>query len=157
MSTKTIIIVFVVAVACAFASGRLLAPVKVVTKVVEVEKKVETTATQKDEHKETTVVETQRPDGTKQTTTKIVEDASTHAKTAETDQTNKSSVSEVTRDSSSLSISLLAGAPLTLNGGLGVGLPAYGVHVSKRILGPISVGAFGFSNGLAGVSVGLSF
>ena len=35
--------------------------------------------------------------------------------------------------------------------------PAYGVSVSKEFIGPITVGAFGLTNGVIGLSLGLNF
>lgn len=35
--------------------------------------------------------------------------------------------------------------------------PVYGVAVSKQFLGPFTAGAFGLSNGIVGVSVGMTF
>lgn len=35
--------------------------------------------------------------------------------------------------------------------------PVYGLSVSKEIIGPITVGLFGFTNGTLGVSVGINF
>lgn len=35
--------------------------------------------------------------------------------------------------------------------------PIYGASVSKEIIGPITIGAFGLTNGTVGVSVGLNF
>ncbi len=35
--------------------------------------------------------------------------------------------------------------------------PVYGLSVSKEVLGPITVGVFGFTNTTVGVSVGISF
>lgn len=35
--------------------------------------------------------------------------------------------------------------------------PIYGVSVSKEVLGPVTIGLFGFSSGMLGISVGVSF
>ncbi len=35
--------------------------------------------------------------------------------------------------------------------------PIYGVSFSREFIGPVTIGAFGFNNGLLGVSVGLNF
>lgn len=37
------------------------------------------------------------------------------------------------------------------------GLPIYGISASKEVLGPITVGVFGLTNGLVGVSIGFNF
>lgn len=36
-------------------------------------------------------------------------------------------------------------------------IPIYGVSLDRRIIGPVTVGGFGLTNGTIGVSVGLSF
>lgn len=35
--------------------------------------------------------------------------------------------------------------------------PLYGINVSREFLGPVTIGAFGLTNGVLGVSVGLNF
>jgi hypothetical protein len=46
-------------------------------------------------------------------------------------------------------------------GGLDVTSPQngfiVGAHVSKQLIGPVSIGLFGFTNKTAGVSIGMSF
>lgn len=139
----------------AYGFGRWSAPdhVKIETKIVEVEKKTTDTDTNRDKHKKTTVVETTKPDGTKEKTTVITEDTDTERKTHSTDDIAKTSdtVKELSR-ASKVTLSALAGMNVT-----SAGLPVYGVSVSKPILGPITVGAFGFQNGLVGASLGLTF
>jgi hypothetical protein len=39
----------------------------------------------------------------------------------------------------------------------GLLIPTYGVSVTKQVLGPMTVGAFGLTNGTVGVSVGINF
>jgi len=36
-------------------------------------------------------------------------------------------------------------------------VPIYGVSVSKQVLGPWSIGAFGLTNGIIGLSIGVTF
>lgn len=149
MSTKTKVLLSLLALTVSFASGRFLMPAKVVTvvKTVEVEKKT----AEADKHKETTVVEIVNKDGSKETTTKTVEDnkkTSTDDKAIATESTKT-----VTKGGSRLSIYALGGVDLNnFAGG-----PLYGAHVSKDILGPISIGLFGLSSGVAGASIGISF
>lgn len=141
-----------------FGIGRYSAPEKVrtETKIVEVEKKSTKKEVDTDKHKETKVVEVINPDGTKTTTTIIVED--TDQKKKETDKSSRKSnydtVSEVSRSGSRISLSALAGSDLR---NLHALVPVYGVAANKELLGPITVGVFGMSNGLAGVSLGLNF
>lgn len=111
-------------------------------------------------HMVTTTTEMDKPDGTKVKVTQVTDDTNTDNKT-KTDDVDKtvSSVDakskEVIKYSSGVSFNVMYGAPLSLTSGLGT--PVYGVAASKTILGPFSIGAFGFTSGLAGVSVGLSF
>jgi hypothetical protein len=39
----------------------------------------------------------------------------------------------------------------------GVLVPTYGVSVSKQLLGPVTVGGFGLTNGTIGISIGINF
>lgn len=152
--------VSLVSAAClvVFAAGRYSAPekVKIEVRTVEVEKKVEQVVSDTDKHKETTVTETVKPDGTKETTTKTVEDTrkKTDDKSKDTTDVRVDSVQETTRGSSKVTISALVGAPLSLSGPL---LPVYGGAITKPILGPLTLGIFGLSSGVAGFSAGLTF
>ncbi len=71
MKTRTKILIVTVSIASAFAAGRYSVPqkIKIETKIVEIEKKSESTdvATNKKKRKKTTVVETVKPDGEKTT------------------------------------------------------------------------------------------
>ena len=161
MTTKSKIIGVVVYTLVCVAGGYYLAPVKVKTEVktVEVEKKDTNTVQneKKDSHKTYTKVVIVKPDGTKQTTTTVTDDkiATQKTDTTQTIDIAKSSdqTKEVTKSSSRLNLSALAGVNVSnpANGLL------YGVHVSKDILGPISIGLFGLSNGNMGCSVGITF
>lgn len=91
-----------------------------------------------------TVVRTvKQPDGTTDTTTTI-EDHSTRTETSK----NQTVVAR-----SKLSASLLVANDFSTR----LFQPIYGAHVSKEILGPITVGVFGLSNATVGLSVGLNF
>jgi len=153
MNNKTKVIIAVSAILVSFASGRFLTPTKVVTvvKTVEVEKK--TSASDKKTHKETTIVESTKPDGTKETTTKIVEVDDTKKHSTDDITKQSESTSTVTKGGSRLSVSALAGVSLSnFSGG-----PIYGASVSRELLGPISLGVWGLNNSTAGISLGLSF
>lgn len=161
MSIKTKVILIVLLSIVSFASGRWLAPTKVVTKieVKEVVKTIDNTKTEadKDKHKVTTTTTITKPDGTKETTTTVAEDSTTHKETDKQNSTESSRESstekEVTRDTNKVTISALAGVNvLSLTSP-----PVYGGSVSKPILGPIAVGIFGLTNGTLGCSLGLSF
>lgn len=36
-------------------------------------------------------------------------------------------------------------------------VPVYGVSITRELVGPITIGAFGFTNGVVGLSVGINF
>lgn len=92
-----------------------------------------------------TVVHTvTQPNGVSDTTTTIIDH------TVKTDIAK--SVSITTR-APTLNISALVANDFSK----GLLIPAYGVSVSKQVLGPITVGGFGLTNGTIGLSVGLNF
>ena len=160
MTTKTKIIVASVSLLTAFALGRYTVPTKtkIEVRTVTVEKTIDKTQTQtdQDKHKETTVTETIKPDGTKQTVTQTVEDTQTQKdqKTVDTSQTQttQDKTKEITRQGSPVTILALAGVSYH-----NLSTPVYGASVSRNLLGPISMGVWGLSSGTFGVGVGLSF
>lgn len=163
----------VVALLMAFAFGWYTKPEKVriekqISTVEEI-KKDETkdvkTDTNRDKHTEKVTTEVIKPDGTRETTTRIVEDTST-AKRSDTTSDNREETAKTTSEKnvetretgySKLNISLLAGAQASLNGGISFGPVVYGGHISRPLIGPITMGIFGLSSGVGGVSVGLLF
>lgn len=142
METRTKVIIAIVALAIAFASGRFLSPDKVRTEVktVEVEKIVEKVVRQ-------TVTILEKPDGTKETV--IVTDSNTSSKTNE-QSTN--ATKEVTGSKDRINVSVLAGSSFPFN----LSSPIYGLSANKNILGPITAGVWGLSNKTFGVSLGLN-
>jgi hypothetical protein len=152
MSTKQIVIICVIALLGAFAAGRWSAPEKIKIQTVEVEKKTNEKQVAVDDHKVTTITETDKPDGTKVKTTVIADNSKTKVDDKSTDDTTKTMTKEVDKSSSKVTISLLASMHLS-----SPGLPIYGAAVTKPILGPLTVGIFGFQDSTAGVSVGLTF
>ncbi len=143
----------------AFAGGRYLTPtkVKVEKQIVEVEKKVKDTESEKNHHKETTVVEITRPDGTKETTTKTVEDSQANRKTSEKDDTSRkeTDTKETTYATQKIHVMGMAGTLIPTD--LKQLAPIYGLSISKDFIGPLNIGAFGFTNHVFGLSVGISF
>lgn len=154
MTPKTKVILAILALSTTFAFGRFSAPTKVVTetKLVEVEKKTSESDSERDKHKTTTTTETTKPDGTKETTTTTTEDSATKKETSSTDDTSKTSdtIKTAENDSGRVNISLLGGLTRDPE-------PVYGLHVSARVLGPITAGIWGMTNRVYGISVGLSF
>lgn len=114
------------------------------------EKKTEETKVEKVEHKKTVTIIVEKPDGTKETNTTTTEDTDTVTETDKKSDTTTETVKEPV--SSKISILAMMGVPIT-----GPYQPIYGISISKPVFGPVSVGVWGFSSGVAGVSLGLSF
>ncbi len=156
MTTKTKVILSIVALLTAYGFGRWSSPEKVVTvvKTVEVEKKKSKTETSKEVHRTTTITETTKPDGTKTVTTTIREDSVTEREKNTSENRSKSTeeTKEITRASAKVTVSALAGIDI-----LSPGAPLYGASLSKPVLGPITLGIWGLTNSVGGVSLGLTF
>jgi hypothetical protein len=120
-----------------------MAPTKIETKtvMVEVEKKHEDTKTNE------VKVEIIKPDGTRTITT----NTKTETKTDIEKNSRVDSNTIVEHKSQGTNINILAGVDI-LNPKL-----VYGGHITRDIFGPFSIGIFGFTNGLAGASVGFRF
>lgn len=116
----------------------------------------------KDIHKETTTVSKVLPDGTKETTTKVVED--THAdsntkkdsKSSEVGLNKESEVASKTieRGDQKTTISVLAGVSLFNSNEPAID---YGLSVTKPVLGPIAIGLWALKSGTVGASCGIQF
>lgn len=162
MPVKYKIIIALVTVLTAFAFGRYSAPekVKIETKTVEVEKKTtdQTKKVDRNKHLKTVTTTEERPDGTKVTTTTTTVDTDTKSNTdtaINDDKTkNTETTKEVTRGGNKVTISALAGAKVSFSEPL---TPIYGGMVNKELLGPITIGAFGLSDGVGGIALGLTF
>lgn len=148
MLTKTEAAIITVGLIAAFAFGRYSAqqtPAK--TEVVTTDVKENQNV---DDKKKTTTTETKKPDGTVTTVTTVDEDTTT--KTNETeDSITKTQVTPP--KASKLNVSVLGANDFSR----GLLAPAYGLSVSKEVLGPVTVGVFGMMNGVVGISVGLDF
>lgn len=96
------------------------------------------------EHKVTTITQDKKGD----TKTIIVED-----QTSETAGASTSTVHESTPVSKYHPLNISALAAIDFH----TGLPVYGASVSKEILDPVTVGAWGLNNGTIGVSIGIDF
>lgn len=134
----------IVIVVVAFAAGRY--------SVSNISTKAEThTAAVATDNKETHKVEiiTKQPTGVvTDTITTDIEDLKQTTKHSDATQTT------VQNKVSKINVSALVGTDLSK--GLGL-TPLYGVSVSKDFIGPVSIGAFGLTNGVIGVSVGIDF
>lgn len=131
----------IIIIVIAFYSGRYTAPSKTETKTVEIEvEKIQ-------EHQDKIVIEKVNKDGSKETITRVITDR------------NKDTI----KGSEETKIVENKKSPLNVYamGGIDITNPAngfiVGAHVSKQLLGPVSIGVFGFSNKTVGVSVGMSF
>ena len=124
-----------------FYAGRYTAPTKVETKTVTVEVEKE----QKHENK--VVVQRIGKDGTTTVITHVITDTNTSIN--KIDRTDK----VIENNKPSLNVYAMAGLDVSnpQNGFV------FGAHVSKQILGPVSIGLFGLTNKTIGASVGFSF
>ncbi len=156
ISNRTVIIGSALALLTAFAAGRYTAQARVVTetKIVEVEKKTDDKKVDTNDHRKATIVETTSPDGTKTKTTTITDDRNTKSDDRSTDDTKRTEDDKksITKGSSPVTVSVLASMDISAPG-----LPVYGLAVSRPILGPITLGIFGFQNKTGGLSIGLTF
>lgn len=159
-SPSTRIIFVAVSLLVAFAFGRFTTPVKIktVVKTVTVTKDVNKNENQSDKntHKKVVQKEIDKPDGTKEIDTTTTEEtdqsnknkSETVAKTDHSQEQEK----EVAKGSGRLTLSVLGGVNLH-----DIGSPLLGLAVTKSILGPITIGAWGLNDNTIGVSVGLDF
>ncbi len=161
MQPKYKVILIAISYVAVFAAGRYLTPtkIKIETKVVTVEKIVESkkTDTSKDEHKKVVTHEVDKPDGEKDITTTTTDEDKEDQKIADnrTDDKTKTEdkTKEITKDSGHLNISALGGLNTTNSS------TEYGLSVTKDVIGPFSLGVWGLNstNRETGPSVGASF
>ena len=149
ISTKTKAILVSSGLLISFAMGRYSnsAPEIKETKKVE-----ENSQKQVDEqsHTQTVIVYTKDPKGQPIVTETVTND--TNTKTKDIDKITEQDAKDVSppkRNAWEVSGLFALPTPGTL--------PAYGVSVTKEVLGPITVGAFGLTNGTLGLSVGVTF
>ncbi len=146
MTLQKIAILYVVVGVLSFALGRYTASTLSTTK--DYSKQTETdTKTNTNTNKQTVI--TEKPDGTKTTVitedTKIVEDAQSKSDTQKT-QTSVATKHSVTN--ASLLVAVPAWNDLK---------PVYGLSLNKEFIGPVTIGAFGLTNGVLGLSLGINF
>lgn len=124
--------------ALSFAFGRYSVKEKVVTVTKEVIKEKE-----QDKHRVTVI--TKKPSG--EETTTITEDTKTQTDTKSLDITK-----EVDQGKKVMTnISALAGIDFNTK------KEAYGLSASREFLGPVTIGAYGMTNGIVGISIGVNF
>lgn len=157
MKFKTKIIISLSALLVSFAAGRFSTPVKTVVETHNVDKEVknEKISSDANKHVETVKVIVTKPDGTKEETTKIVSDSNRSTSSVGSDK--------VSRDDSSRKETVRGSQPVTLlalgaiNPFASLPLLDYGLLVSKPVIGPITIGVFGFRSGVVGAGVGVTF
>jgi hypothetical protein len=103
--------------------------------------KVDTTT---QDQTKTTIVTTKKPDGSS-TTTEIIDDKSQ----TETDAITKTPVAS--RQKTNIS-AIVSEDIRHLNS-----TPAYGLSFTREFIGPVTLGAFGLTNGTVGISLGVNF
>jgi uncharacterized protein YqgV (UPF0045/DUF77 family) len=157
ISTKTKVIAAAVALGLAFGLGYYVTPTKttIKTEIKEVIKEVEKKHTDQQNDVVTVEVETRYPDGTVKIERKIVDKGHIVIDdTRKKDQTTDTSTTTVVeRGQASWNIAALTNVDLS-DRKFGT---KYGLHVQRRIIGPVQVGAFGMTDGTGGVSIGISF
>lgn len=129
----------------AFAVGRYTAP----SPNIKEKESIKTDTNKdiaKDTKKKTVIVQT--PDGKKVTTI----DEETKTDTKQKTDTQASIDVSVTTKKAIVSVQGLAGYDFTRSP-----VPVYGAAVSKEFIGPVTLGAFGLTNGTIGVSIGVNF
>lgn len=115
------------------------------------------TDTKKDEnrdtHRDTTITTIKTPDGTVKTVKTITEISDIETKT-DTNQTRLSSHDSIPPKTGTINISGLVGNDFSKSWSL---TPIYGISVTKEFLGPVTLGGYGLTNGIIGLSIGLNF
>jgi hypothetical protein len=151
MTTKTKVIIGTVALASSFALGRYTVPEKKTEEKKSVVSKQKRKRRNTDKKVQIIKKETIKPDGTKTTETVINKDSKTSTVTDEKGKKEDTSKVAIIRGDSKVTISMLNG--LDINSWKYV----YGASLIKPILGPLTLGIFGLSNGTFGGSLGLTF
>jgi len=152
LTTKTKVISVLLITVTAYAFGRWSAPEKIVEKRVEVVRVDKSVDTNKDQRKEVVKHTVTKPDGTTETTETTVTDTKKKTEVTVSTEKNVSTEKTVTFSTSKVTIMALVGSELSLPL-----VPIYGLSITKPVLGPVTAGAWGFSNRTFGVSVGLTF
>lgn len=139
MQTKSKIVIAIALLVVAFVGGRYSVP-----------KSVTTTKTEEDnlhKHTKTTIVDVTNPDGSKTHTITKDTDLNSDKKTMDSKETVSAG--------KKTNISVLASSKTPFIHPIQE--IDYGVMVTRNVLGPISVGVFGFKTGALGVAAGISF
>lgn len=155
--TRYKILIFIVYTAVVAASAYYFAPqkIQIVEKEVKVEVAKKDTDVDQHGHVDTTTKIKTNKDGTTITVIHKIQDDNVDTKTKVdttiTDNKDKSTTIEKSKGFTNLSF--LAGISTTQPGNPML----YGASVNRSILGPISIGLWGLSDGSCGASIGLNF
>lgn len=143
------------------AIGYLGMPTKVITKteIKEVVKEVEKKQQSKQNDKKVTIIEKTNPDGSKTKETIIVDKGKTDKTTEkDTDKTTEKKEEKIVENSGKwlakayVAHQFGADAKNSING-----FYIVGVGVERKLLGPFSLGVFGLTNNIVGLSIGMGF
>lgn len=157
LTLRTKVILVVVYTAVVAASAYYFAPqkVQIVEKEVKVEVEKKDTDVTKKGHVDTVTKIKKNKDGSTVTVIHEVQDDKTSVEVkddkTETDSKDKSTTIEKSKGVTNLSV--LSGINVSQPGNPIL----YGASVNRSILGPITIGLWGLSNGTCGASVGLNF
>jgi len=143
------ILVIFVGITC-FLAGKDLSPVRIETKVIEIQTERSASIVDQLEDSVETTKTTQKPDGTIQKTTKTIRKLQkTDAKLKESQKLTQQELLQ-TRSDRSVGLHALWVSPL-------FGRTGYGALVTVPILGPIDLGVWGLTNKSFGLSIGVNF
>lgn len=141
-----------IALVVSFAGGRFSVQKSKIETVVT--SKTDTKQNQTENtHTRETITTVKTPDGTVKIVDQITQVANTKTDTV-SDSITHTDTTVTPPKTNTLNISALVANDFSK--GIGI-FPTYGVSVSKEILGPVTVGVFGLTNGTAGISIGLNF
>jgi archaellum component FlaF (FlaF/FlaG flagellin family) len=156
MNDKQKIGLGVLALIIAFGCGYFAKPTKVetVTKTVEVIKQDTSVKQNEKKNKKVTIDKHVNKDGSSDTKTVITDNGSTETNTnTKTEIKKEDSSSTIVKNDIGLTISALA----IVNSNDFTGKREYGVHITKRILGNVTIGAMATTDKKVGISVGMGF
>jgi lipopolysaccharide export LptBFGC system permease protein LptF len=144
MTNRTKVLIGILALLTSFAAGRYSVQQPAVHAVTDITQNNDIT-TNKDEHKKIIIVKDKD-----KTTTTITDDTNTTTKDNST-IISHSDVTATPPKTNTLNLSVLAGLDIQRT------QTVYGASVTKELIGPITMGVFGLTNGTVGVSIGLNF
>lgn len=143
MTLKTKIILLLIALATSFAFGRYSVPASIEKKTEKVEDKI----VDRDTHQKTTTTTIKKPNGEIDETTVTENDTTSKL----IDVKDSISTEKIESKKPMVNVSILGAHDFKNR------QDAYGASVSKEFIGPITLGAFGLTSGVLGITIGLNF